>query len=95
MVWVRAPEGASSRVSIRTVQVRAFREGLAGFLREVEQGAEIVVMARNRPVARLVPPAPMGRRPLGLMRGRIKIAPDFDATPAEVIAAMEGHDEQR
>ncbi len=74
----------------RTVQVRELREGLAGFLREVEQGAEIMVMARNRPVARLVPPAPSGRRPLGLMRGKIRIAADFDATPAELIAAMEG-----
>ena len=82
-------------MSTRTVQVREFREGLAGFLREVEQGAEIVVMARNRPVARLVPPAPVGRRPLGLMRGRIKIAPDFDETPGDVVAAMEGDDEQR
>jgi prevent-host-death family protein len=75
---------------MRTVQVREFREGLAGFLREVEQGAEIMVMARNRPVARLVPPAPSGRRPLGLMRGKIRMADDFDTTPAEIIAAMEG-----
>lgn len=81
-------------MSTRTVQVREFRDGLAGFLREVEQGAEIVVMARNRPVARLVPPALTGRRPLGLMRGRIRIAPDFDDTPADVIAAMEGDAEQ-
>jgi prevent-host-death family protein len=77
-------------MTMRTVQVREFREGLAGFLREVEQGAEIMVMARNRPVARLVPPAPSGRRPLSLMRGKIRIAADFDATPAEFIAAMEG-----
>jgi prevent-host-death family protein len=82
-------------VSTRTVQVREFREGLAGFLREVEQGAEIVVMARNRPVARLVPAAPIGRRPLGLMRGRIKIAPDFDETPDAVVAVMEADVEQR
>jgi prevent-host-death family protein len=81
-------------VSTRTIQVREFRDGLAGYLREVEQGAEIVVMARNRPVARLVPPGPTGRRPLGLMRGRIRIAPDFDDTPADVIAAMEGDAEQ-
>jgi antitoxin (DNA-binding transcriptional repressor) of toxin-antitoxin stability system len=37
------------------VQVREPREGLAGCLREFEQGAEIVVKARNRPLARLVP----------------------------------------
>jgi prevent-host-death family protein len=78
----------------RTIQVREFREGLAGFLREVEHGAEIVVMARNRPVARLVPPGPAGRRPLGLMRGKIRMAPDFDETPADVIEAMEGGVEQ-
>jgi hypothetical protein len=29
------------------------------------------------------------------MRDRIKIAPDFDETPCDVIAAMEGDDDQR
>jgi antitoxin (DNA-binding transcriptional repressor) of toxin-antitoxin stability system len=52
-------------------------------------------MARNRPVARLVPAAPIGRRPLGLMRGRIKIAPDFDETPDAVVAVMEGDVERK
>ena len=77
----------------KSVQVREFRENLAGFLRDVEQGAEIVIMSRSKPVARLVPPAPAGRRPLGLMRGRIKVAPDFDATPPDLVDAMEGQGE--
>jgi hypothetical protein len=28
------------------------------------------------------------------MRGRIRIAPDFDVTPDDIVAAMEGDDEQ-
>ena len=77
----------------KAVPVRALRENLAGFLREAELGTEIVIMSRSKPVARLLPPAPAGRRPLGLMRGEIWIAPDFDATPPDLIGAMEGSGE--
>jgi hypothetical protein len=67
-----------------------FRDVLAGFLREVEQGAEIVVMAEP-PGCSARTPAPPGPGPLGLMRGKIRIVPDFDETPAELIAAMDGN----
>jgi hypothetical protein len=43
-------------------------------------------------VARILPPVPSGGRQLGLPRGRIEMAADFDATEAAVIAAMEGDD---
>ena len=77
----------------KSVQVREFRENLAEFLRDAERGTEIVIMSRSKPVARLGPPAVTGRRPLGLMRGRIKMAPDFDVTPPDLIAALEGDEE--
>lgn len=78
----------------KSVQVREFRENLAEFLRDAERGAEIVIMSRRKPVARLGPPVMRERRPLGLMRGRIKMAPDFDVTPPDLIAALEGNGER-
>ncbi len=74
----------------QTVQVRTLRENLADVLRQVEEGAEFVVISRGRQVARISPAPKPARRQLGLMKGRIWMAPDFDETPADIIAAMEG-----
>lgn len=57
------------------------------------QGGETVTLTRHgRPVARLVPVRE--RRP-GLLRGRVGMADDFDATPDWLIAAFEGDDPGR
>jgi|ERR671935_1240676 prevent-host-death family protein len=42
-------------VVTRQVGVRALRLGLSRYLAEVEQGAEVLVTDRGRPVARLLP----------------------------------------
>lgn len=73
-----------------TVNFRDLRQNLAGFLRQARQGAEIIVTSRGEEVARIVPPAKPRRRPVGLLKGRIHMAPDFDETPLDVVAAMEG-----
>jgi prevent-host-death family protein len=73
-----------------TVNFRDLRQNLAGFLRQARQGAEIIVTSRGEEVARIVPPAKPQRRPVGLLKGRIQMAPDFDETPPDVIKAMEG-----
>ena len=39
----------------------------------------MTIARAGRPVARLVPAAPPPKRELGLERGQIWIAPDFDA----------------
>lgn len=77
----------------KTVQVGEFRENLSTLLKEVEQGVELLVMSRKKPVARVIPAAPAAKRRFGLMKGRIWMAPDFDETPADLIAAMEGDEE--
>lgn len=75
------------------VNIRDLRQNLAAVLREAQQGGEIIVTSRGVEVARIVPPAAPQRRPVGLLKGRIRMAPDFDETPADVIAAMEGDEE--
>jgi antitoxin (DNA-binding transcriptional repressor) of toxin-antitoxin stability system len=76
-------------IPAKAIQVGEFRENLAFYLKQAEAGAAFVVLSRNKPVARLVPPARPARRRLGLLRGKIQIAKDFDQTPDALIAAME------
>ena len=79
--------------TITTVNFRDLRQNLAGYLRQARQGEEIVVTSRGQVVARIVPPAEVPRRPIGLLKGQIRMADDFDDTPADVIDAMEGGEE--
>jgi len=75
----------------KPVQVRELRDDLAAYLKQAEEGTELIVMSRDRAVARLGSPPPSGNeRKLGLLAGRIWVAPDFDDTPEELIEAMEG-----
>lgn len=58
------------------------------------QGEEIVIARAGKPYLRLVPHHARPPRTLGSLEGRIRIAPDFDETPLEIIEAFEGiHDD--
>ena len=74
----------------KKIHVRDLREHLSSYLQQVAAGAAFVVVSRDQPVARLLPPAPRVLRPLGLLRGRIVLAEDFDISDATLIAGMEG-----
>ncbi|HCE09693.1 MAG TPA: type II toxin-antitoxin system prevent-host-death family antitoxin [Oxalobacteraceae bacterium] len=58
----------------------------------VSQGEEIIIAKAGKPAARLVPI--QAQKPVlrfGVLKGKIKIAKDFDAPlPEEVLAAFEG-----
>ncbi len=71
------------------VSVRDLRSRLSDHLRRVQQGESIVITVHNRPVARLVPLKPVRERPFGFMKGQIRIAEDFDVTPAAVLEAVD------
>jgi len=78
----------------RQVGVRAFRANLTALLREASGGRSLLITAHGKVLAELRPPpaaAPAPRRP-GALRGRIRMAPDFDATPEDMLAAMEGEE---
>lgn len=48
-------------------------------------GEEVVIARDNKPLLRLVPlVTPEGDRKPGSAKGRIRIAPDFDATPEDL-----------
>ena len=66
---------------------------LSKLLERVEQGEEVIIGRAGRPVARLVPYEASGQdRQPGLMRGRIEIHDDFDASDWLVDEFEEGVD---
>ena len=74
------------------VGVREFRGNMTGYLRQAQQGASFLITSHGEVVAELRPPAAAerARRVPGALRGKIRMAPDFDVLPDDVLAAMEG-----
>lgn len=66
--------------SDQSVNIYQAKTEFSRLIARVEQGERIVISRSGRPVARLVPYAPEGttRHP-GAWKGRVAIAPDFDA----------------
>jgi prevent-host-death family protein len=54
-------------------------------LKQVANGEEIIILHRDKPVAKVIPLRPLARRValLGDLRGRIKIGRQFDVIPDE------------
>jgi prevent-host-death family protein len=77
---------------MKSVNMHDAKSNLSGLVREVREGSEreIVICLAGRPVAKLVAVTDAPRRQLGVDRGRIIIAPDFDAVNPEVTALFEG-----
>jgi prevent-host-death family protein len=74
----------------KVVNVHEAKTHLSRLLEQVAAGGEVVIAKAGRPVARLVPFARPGTRPLGLDAGRGSIAADFDAPlPDDIVADFE------
>jgi antitoxin (DNA-binding transcriptional repressor) of toxin-antitoxin stability system len=80
--------------SPQRVGVREFRGNLTGFLRQARQGRSFLIMSRDQVLAEVGPPpqAARPRRQPGALRGKIRMAPDFDSLPTALLAAMEGEE---
>ena len=77
---------------VKTVNLYEAKTRLSRLVEEAAKGEEIVIAKAGRPLARLVP---MGRstkpRKPGAWKGRVVIAPDFDAPlPEGLLAAFRG-----
>ena len=79
---------------LKQVNVHAAKTHLSRLLDDVESGEEVVIARSGRPVARLIRfrPETPARIP-GLLKGRIRIAADFDALDPELAHAFEGADD--
>jgi prevent-host-death family protein len=69
------------------VNVHQAKTHLSRLLERVAAGEEIVIAKSGRPMARLVPMPSEPRRP-GRLKGKIRMADDFDAPLPEEIAAV-------
>ena len=76
---------------METVNIHEAKTHLSRLVERVEHGEEIVIARSGRPVARLVPLAGLEKpRVFGRMRGKIRIADDFDAPlPDDVLDRFE------
>jgi prevent-host-death family protein len=76
----------------KVVNIHEAKTHLSRLLEEVASGREIVIAKAGKPVARLAPLSAMGRaKKFGLLKGKIKIAADFNAPLAdEILARFEG-----
>jgi len=74
------------------VGVSAAKTHLSRLINRARAGGEVVITRRGTPVAKLVAAeAALEPRMLGLLKGRVRIADDFDAPlPDEVGDAFEG-----
>jgi len=72
---------------MKAVGVHEAKTHFSQLLRRVASGEEIEIHSGGRPVARIVPILPPGKRQFGDDRGRFEVPEDFDAPlPPEVLA---------
>lgn len=80
-------------MKMTTIQFTEAKTHLSEYARRAEAGQVTLVLKHQRP-AFVIGPAPRTAQPRvktpGLARGLIRMAPDFDETPEEVISAFEG-----
>ena len=73
------------------VNIHEAKTHLSRLLKRVEGGEEVVIAKAGKPIARLSPVTPSGKRLLGMDQGRGFIADDFDAPlPEEILRDFEG-----
>ena len=64
----------------RSINIHDAKTHLSRLVEQAAAGSEIVIAKAGKPMARLVPLAARPKsKKLGLLRGKIRIAPDFDA----------------
>lgn len=81
-------------VQPRRVGVREFRGSLTGFLRQAREGQSFFVTSRDEVLAELRPPprALRTRRRPAALRGKLRMAPDFDVLLPDVLAIIVGEE---
>ena len=75
-----------------TVNIQEAKTHLSKLLEEASKGREVVIAKSGKPMAKLtgIVPAKPIRKP-GFLKGKIKIADDFDAPlPLDLLDAFEG-----
>ena len=72
------------------VNIHEAKTHLSRLVERVEAGEEILIARGGRPVARLVPVGRRTRpRELGIWKGEVWVAPDFDESMDDLVDAFE------
>jgi prevent-host-death family protein len=88
------PVALLERFMGKPVNIYEAKTHLSELVERAEGGEEIIIARSGRPVARLVPLRADHERKPGSWRGKVWIAPDFDAPlPDELQRAFEGDDD--
>lgn len=67
------------------VNIHEAKTHLSRLIQRVEAGEEVTISRAGKPVVKMIAVGPKhGTRPLGLDRGRMWMAPDFDAPDPEL-----------
>jgi len=74
------------------VNIHEAKTHLSRLVDEVAAGAEVIIAKAGKPMARLRPiAAPVRKKRLGMLKGKIKVPDDFNAPLDDnVLAAFEG-----
>jgi prevent-host-death family protein len=76
---------------MQTVNIHEAKSQLSRLIEAVISGEEVIIAKAGTPVVRLVSVNQKAKLRLGLMKGKIKIADDFNAPlPDDVLATFEG-----
>ena len=80
---------------MKSVNIHEAKTHLSRLLDEVSRGEEVTIAKAGKPIARLVPvTTSRPTRTPGFLRGKIRIADDFDAPlPDDVQRSFKGADE--
>lgn len=72
---------------MKTVSIHEAKTHLSRLLQQVLAGETVVIARNQEPIAQIVPFGQVsGERPIGLDRGKLKIASDFNAPlPADFV----------
>lgn len=70
----------------RFANIHEAKSQLSKLIEAALSGEDVVIQKAGKPAVRLVPVAPAGtpRRP-GAWKGKVRMAPDFDETPEELV----------
>lgn len=77
---------------MKIVNMHEAKSRLSALVRDLRDGteSEIVIALAGKPAAKLVPAGAPRQRPLGIDRGLITIAPDFEAPNEDIADLFEG-----
>lgn len=76
---------------MQTVNIHEAKSQLSRLIEAVVGGEEVVIAKAGTPLVRLVSVDQKPKLRFGLMKGKIKIAEDFDAPlPEDILATFEG-----